>query len=52
MDEATKQVERCKVMQCDCENKSQDAMYGRWMRLHNFCPGKANYRCTVCGKER
>ena len=43
-----------KVMMCTCNHASQDAMYGKGMRVFNACGTKRDtrYRCTVCGKER
>ena len=45
---------------CNCENRCQDMMYGKGLRLHNLMnDGKRNEttgyfegRCCVCGSER
>jgi len=38
-----------KIKPCDCENKSQDELYGKSNRVHNL--GERDAKCTVCGKK-
>jgi hypothetical protein len=40
------------ILKCSCENKQQDTMYGKDMRVHNKTTKINTYRCVVCGKER
>jgi len=46
------------VAPCDCANRGQDEIYGKQMRLHNFCnqpitkKEMGGMRCTVCGKTK
>ena len=36
------------VLNCKCEHKEQDKMYGKGKRLFNYCADNASARCTVC----
>lgn len=40
------------ILQCTCEHKHQDKLYGRCYRVHNLCKGGSIARCTVCNKEQ
>ena len=44
------------ILRCTCENKGQDELHGKGMRVHNLALKGMNtapgYRCTVCGKIR
>lgn len=41
------------VKPCDCQNKGQDEIHGKGMRVHNLGKkeSKTFWRCTVCGKQ-
>ncbi len=46
------------IKPCDCKHKEQDRIYGKGLRLHNFCNRPATkdpmkgLRCTVCSKVK
>lgn len=40
-----------KIMRCTCENKFQDAKYGKGKRVHNLDADGKEACCTVCGYE-
>ena len=40
------------VKKCNCEHTFQDERYGKNMRVHNYCAGKDNFRCTICENSK
>lgn len=44
---------RGQLIQCACEHKGQDEIYGKGRRYGNPIKGgtSTKFRCTVCGKE-
>lgn len=47
-----KQKGGCIVMRCTCENKGQDELHGKQMRVHNIAEGDGKAYCTVCQSPR
>jgi len=44
------------IKKCTCNNKFQDQIHGKGMRVANECKStkdatRKKFRCTVCGKE-
>lgn len=40
------------VRKCTCDHDSQEATYGKGMRVANLCSSGSKSRCTVCLKEQ
>lgn len=48
----------CKPFPCTCRSEQQDKIYGKGIRLHNYCKNTVakedmkGLRCTVCAKVK